>query len=60
MASSKAADQSQATKNKDSDKDKPVANGVRKDETEELVDAPNAKETRRLTMAERGGPKLEE
>ena len=44
MASSKAADQSQA-KNKDNEKEKPVANGVKKDETEELVDAPTEKDT---------------
>jgi len=36
MASSKPTDQSQAKK-KDNEKDNPVANGVKKDEPEELV-----------------------
>lgn len=44
MASSKPADQSQA-KNKDNEKEKPVSNGVKKDETEELVCAPTGKDT---------------
>jgi hypothetical protein len=39
MASSKPTDQSQAKK-KDDEKDKPVVNGLKKDETEELVDTP--------------------
>jgi len=40
MASSKATDQTQAKK-KDNEKDKPVINGVKKDEAEELVDCPS-------------------
>ena len=40
MASSKATEQTQAKK-KDNEKDKPVVNGVKKDETEELVDCPS-------------------